>query len=49
MCPSVREITRESGAKIGPTLYADGLGDGDASTYAGMFRHNITAIVDALK
>jgi len=45
----LREITRESGAKIGPALYADGLGEGDARTYAGMFRHNVTAIVDALK
>lgn len=45
----LREITRESGAKVGPTLYADGLGEGDARTYAGMFRHNVTAIVDALK
>jgi len=45
----LREITRESGAKIGPALYADGLGTGEAGTYAGMFRHNVTAIVDALK
>lgn len=43
------EITRETGAKIGPALYADGLGDGEASTFAGMYRHNVTAIVDALK
>jgi ABC-type Zn uptake system ZnuABC Zn-binding protein ZnuA len=43
------EITRESGAKVGPALYADGLGEGNARTYAGMFRHNVTAIVDALK
>ena len=45
----LREITRESGAKVGPVLYADGLGEGDARTYAGMFRHNVTAIVAALK
>jgi len=45
----LREITRESGAKIGPALYADGLGTGEAGTYAAMFRHNVTAIVDALK
>ena len=43
------EITKETGAKIGGTLYADGLGDGDGSTYDGMVRHNITTIVDALK
>lgn len=43
------EITRETGAKIGPELNADGLGDGETSTYAGMMKHNVTAIVDALK
>ncbi|MBV8816283.1 MAG: zinc ABC transporter substrate-binding protein [Verrucomicrobia bacterium] len=43
------EITRESGAKIGGTLYADGLGPGDGATYDGMIRHNVTEIVDALK
>jgi zinc/manganese transport system substrate-binding protein len=43
------EITRESGAKIGGTLYADGLGPGEGETYAGMIRHNVTTIVDALK
>jgi zinc/manganese transport system substrate-binding protein len=43
------EITRESGAKIGGTLYADGLGTGDGATYEGMIKHNVTAIVDALK
>jgi ABC-type Zn uptake system ZnuABC Zn-binding protein ZnuA len=44
-----REITRESGAKIGGTLYADGLGAGDGMTYEGIVRHNISTIVDALK
>ncbi|HEX4666460.1 MAG TPA: zinc ABC transporter substrate-binding protein [Chthoniobacterales bacterium] len=44
-----REITRETGAKIGGELYADGLGTGDASTYEGMMKHNVTTIVDALK
>ena len=44
-----KEITRETGAKIGGELYADGLGTGDASTYAGMVRHNVSTIVDALK
>lgn len=43
------EITRETGARIGGTLYADGLGRGEASTYAGMFRHNVSTIVDGLK
>lgn len=44
-----REITSETGAKIGGSLYADGLGNGDGSTYEGMVRHNISTIVDALK
>jgi ABC-type Zn uptake system ZnuABC Zn-binding protein ZnuA len=43
------EITSETGAKIGGELYADGLGEGDAATYDGMFRHNVTTIVDSLK
>jgi zinc/manganese transport system substrate-binding protein len=43
------EITRESGAKIGGTLYADGLGPGEGETYAGMIRHDVNTIVDALK
>ena len=44
-----REITKETEAKIGGTLYADGLGAGDGSTYEGMVRHNISTIVDSLK
>jgi zinc/manganese transport system substrate-binding protein len=43
------EITRESGATIGGSLYADGLGPGEGETYAGMLRHNVSTIVDALK
>jgi zinc/manganese transport system substrate-binding protein len=43
------EITKETGAKVGGTLYADGLGDGDGNTYDGMMRHDISTIVDALK
>ncbi len=43
------EITRETGAKTGGVLYADGLGTGAASTYEGMFRHNVTAVVSALQ
>ena len=43
------EITKETGAKIGGTLYADGLGEGEAGTYAGMYRHNVTTIVEALR
>lgn len=43
------EITRETGAKIGGQLYADGLGEGAASTYEGMYKSNVSAIVSALK
>jgi zinc/manganese transport system substrate-binding protein len=44
-----KEITRETNVKIGGTLYADGIGTGDAATYAGMMKHNVATIVDALK
>lgn len=43
------EITRESGAVVGGVLYADGLGEGEAATYEGMMRHNVSTIVEALK
>ena len=43
------EITKETGAKSGGSLYPDGLGTGDAATYSGMMKHNVTTIVDALK
>jgi len=45
----LREITSETGARIGGELYADGLGEGDAAAYDGMYRHNVTVIVEALK
>jgi zinc/manganese transport system substrate-binding protein len=45
----LKEVTRETGAKVGGTLYADGLGEGELSTYEGMYKHNVTAIVDGLK
>jgi ABC-type Zn uptake system ZnuABC Zn-binding protein ZnuA len=44
----LQEITRETGAKVGGELYADGLGEGPAATYSGMYRSNISTIVDAL-
>ena len=45
------EITKESGAKVGGELYADGLGETktDAATYEGMYKHNVSTIVSALK
>lgn len=45
----LQEITRETGAKTGRELHADGLGTGAASTYEGMMKSNVAAIVDALK
>ena len=45
----VTEITKETGANVGGELYADGLGEKEASTYADMMRHNITTIVNSLK
>jgi len=45
----VSEITKESGAKVGGELYADGLGDKEAATYPDMVRYNVTTIVDSLK
>lgn len=42
-------ITKETGAKIGGKLYADGLGDTQAATYPDMMRYNITTIVEGLK
>jgi ABC-type Zn uptake system ZnuABC Zn-binding protein ZnuA len=45
----IQEITKETGAKVGGELYADGLGTGPEGTYDGMFRHNVTTIVESLK
>ena len=42
------EITRETGAKNGGELYADGLGPG-ADTYEKMIRHNYSTIVAGLE
>jgi zinc/manganese transport system substrate-binding protein len=46
----LEQIARETGAKIGGTLYTDALSgpDGDAPTYLGMFRHNIEPLSQAL-
>jgi len=44
------QIVRETGAKIGGTLYSDALSDqaGPAPTYLDMFRHNIQTLTAAL-
>ena len=46
----MRRISTETGARIGGTLYSDGLtGEkGDAPTYIDMVRHNIKALTSAL-
>ncbi len=43
------EITKETGARLGGTLYADGLGTTEADTYDAMIRHNVQSIVKALE
>ena len=44
------QIARETGAKIGGTLYSDSLSgpDGPAGTYIDMVRHNISELTKAL-
>ena len=44
------QIARETGAKIGGTLYSDALSppDGPAGTYLDMFRNNIDTLSTAL-
>jgi zinc/manganese transport system substrate-binding protein len=44
------QIARETGSKIGGTLYSDALSEpsGPAGTYLDMFRHNIAALAQAL-
>jgi zinc/manganese transport system substrate-binding protein len=44
------QIARETGAKIGDTLYSDALSepDGPAPTYLDSFRHNIGTLAAAL-
>lgn len=46
---AVDQIASETGARVGGVLYADSLGETEASTYDSMMRHNVTTIVDGLK
>ncbi len=46
---ALQQISSETRAKIGGTLYSDGLGEKEASTYDSMMRHNVSTIVDCLK
>lgn len=45
----LKEITKETGAKLGGELYADGLGDREAKNYEAMVKHNLNTIIQALK
>jgi zinc/manganese transport system substrate-binding protein len=45
----LREIVRETGVTLASPLIADGTSIGEGSTFEGMFRHNIAAIVEALQ
>ena len=47
----IDQIVRETGARIGGTLYSDALSkaDGPAGTYLGMMRHNIRVLIAALR
>ncbi len=46
----VEALVRETGARLGGELYADGLSpDGDGTTYAGMIRHNVRTLAEALR
>lgn len=45
----LRQIAEESGARIGGTLYSDALAaEGEASSYLGLYRHNLRTLVEAL-
>lgn len=46
----IRQFADEAGAKVGGTLYSDALASaGPASTYLGMFEHNLDTLMAALK
>lgn len=46
----IKQIADEAGAKVGGTLYSDALASqGPASTYLGMFQHNLETLMAALK
>ncbi|MCQ4348075.1 metal ABC transporter substrate-binding protein [Pseudomonas stutzeri] len=46
----VRQIAEEAGARVGGTLYSDALAaSGPASTYLGMYQHNLDTLLAALQ
>ncbi|UNE54547.1 metal ABC transporter solute-binding protein, Zn/Mn family [Bartonella machadoae] len=46
----IKQISKETGLKIGGTLYSDALSDenGPAATYLDMMKHNVKTIIDAI-
>lgn len=46
----IESLTMETGARLGGTLFADGLGPpgSEAETYEAMYRHNVSTIIGAL-
>jgi zinc/manganese transport system substrate-binding protein len=46
----IQQIAEEAGARVGGTLYSDALAaSGPASTYLGMYQHNLDTLLAALK
>lgn len=46
----IQQIANEAGAKVGGTLYSDALAStGPASSYLGMFKHNLDTLLGALR
>ncbi len=46
---AMTQISAETGVGTGGTLYSDGLGETEGSTYLSMMRHNVGTIVEGLK
>ncbi|WP_375669562.1 metal ABC transporter solute-binding protein, Zn/Mn family, partial [Bartonella sp. MR168JLCBS] len=46
----IKQISKETGLKIGGTLYSDALSNknGPAATYLDMMEHNVNTIIDAI-
>ncbi|MFN3579137.1 MAG: metal ABC transporter substrate-binding protein [Pseudomonas sp.] len=45
----IKQIAEEAGSRVGGTLYSDALASkGPASSYLGMYRHNVETLVEAL-
>jgi len=46
----IQQIAAEGGAQVGGTLYSDALAsEGPASSYLGMFKHNLDTLLAALR